>query len=73
MPKIGSIRSLSMHTPATTMRAPRGAPSRICWISPGTPTHSKITQGRLWVPESSATTGLARSTPGSTAISSHFA
>ena len=42
MPNIGSIVSGSMQTPTTTMRASRGAFSMICWIRPGTPTHSKI-------------------------------
>ena len=50
MPKNGSNRSVSMHTPTTTMRAPAGAPSMICWITPGTPTHSKMTAGRCFGP-----------------------
>src|SRR5215831_243916 len=36
-----------MHTPTITTRAPAGAPSIICWITPGMPTHSKITDTAL--------------------------
>ena len=34
-----------MHTPTTTMRALPGAADMIPSITPGTPTHSKITAG----------------------------
>ena len=50
MPKNGSIRSVSMQTPTITIRADAGAPSMICWMTPGTPTHSKITAGRSFGP-----------------------
>jgi hypothetical protein len=43
---MGRMRSSSMHTPATTMRAARGASFISRSIRPGTPTHSKITAGR---------------------------
>src|SRR5438094_1619324 len=46
MPNIGSIASRSMHTPTTTTRAPGGADIMILSMTPGTPTHSKITAGR---------------------------
>ena len=35
-----------MHTPTTTIRALAGAAVMIDSITPGTPTHSKITAGR---------------------------
>ncbi len=46
MPIMGSKWSRSMHTPTTTMRAAAGAFVRIASMTPGTPTHSKITAGR---------------------------
>ena len=46
MPSIGRIVSSSMQTPATTMRAPRGALRIRSSSMPGTPTHSKSTAGR---------------------------
>ena len=46
MPNIGSKLSRSMQTPTTTTRALAGAAVMIESITPGTPTHSKITAGR---------------------------
>src|SRR5208283_5688073 len=45
IPVSGSIWSRSMHTPTTTIRALPGADDMIDSITPGTPTHSKITAG----------------------------
>src|SRR2546422_10813868 len=41
-----------MQTPTTTMRAWRGAAAMIWSSTPGTPTHSKTTAGRLGGPGS---------------------
>src|SRR4051812_13594339 len=41
----GRNRSAPMHTPTTTTRENIGAPVMMSSITPGTPTHSKITGG----------------------------
>ena len=48
-----------MHTPTTTIRAPDGAPDMIDSMTPGTPTHSKITDGRSAGPGIQGCTGGA--------------
>src|SRR4051812_38010110 len=59
MPNIGSIVSGSMQTPTTTIRAPAGAAVMILSITPGTPTHSKMTAGRSGGPGSQGGSGGA--------------
>src|SRR5690349_7062261 len=59
MPNIGSIVSGSMQTPTTMTRAAGGADVMIFWITPGTPTHSKIAAGRSGGPGSHGGSGGA--------------
>src|SRR5579863_3098875 len=58
-----------MHTPTTTIRALPGADAIIDSITPGTPTHSKITAGRTGGPGIHGGNGGALAGSAYTAIS----